>query len=279
MRLVAKTRATSPSVISLATGELYNWAKGRYISWREKKKVYLNLFGFLNNADFIVSSKLDYIPDQTPGLSAWDDPDVRTAKAIFEGVANISTENVKIDRLALNTQIDLKSNICSMGGPLFNKFSRWLMGYEIPSDNFSNIPELPYVINFQPDERCIGKGFDELKKIHPTPNYTIMNQESGEDIYIPELNPYTNELMRDYGMIIKTKSIHKVARSAGRKNLMIAGCYHVGTEAGGYIMEKEDILNHIWKSVNDKDFQAIYVAFVRDGHPIDVELLEVLPLE
>ena len=89
----------------------------------------------------------------------------------------------------------------------------------------------------------------------------------------------TNELMRDYGMIIKTKSIHKVARSAGRKNLMIAGCYHVGTEAGGYIMEKEDILNHIWKSVNDKDFQAIYVAFVRDGHPIDVELLEVLPLE
>lgn len=105
-----------------------------------------------------------------------------------------------------------------------------------------------------------------------------MNKDTKEDCYIPELNPYTNELIRDFGMIIKTKSIHKKARYAGRKNLIIAGGTHAGTEKGGHVLGRESILSKIWDSVGGRGFQAIYLAIVKDGHPIDVELLEVLPL-
>ena len=147
---------------------------------------------------------------------------------------------------------------------------------------------MPYSFNLEPEKKQKGKNFEELQNEVSEPNWCIMESKTKKNMYIPEYYrrdeiQEKSRCLRDYGMIIKVRSIIEKGRVAGRKNLMVAGCHGPGTIAAAMALGDLSILERIWNEVGDKDFQAIIMCENRRGKegldlPIRVSLLEVCEL-
>lgn len=269
--LVAPTvTSTAISAITIGVFERINWS---YRRWQERKELYQNLLGFASDADYFIGAR--YPQREHP----WSDSDTNAAIRMLEAIPGVFWERPRVEKMeAALVEPSLDRNLCFFGSSLANSFSGYVAGdiSEAQEDkiNLDYAPELPYRFYFELDPCSKGKTLDELKETRPKPNWCIKNTRTGE-MYIPQYDRLTDHYVRDYGMVVKIKSIHEDARIRGQKNLMIAGCHGPGTEAAAMALNDVDILRKIFDEVGDRDFQAILATIVDNGIPTGVTLLHV----
>lgn len=282
LRLFARTKDTSPPSLEIFINNVVSpsvpmvlpiaWSEIRRRIFKEfeRRRIVSKLFGFCRNADFVIGMRKPWIED-----NPWGSYDVIAVEDTLTNLSKVFAGRPEIPEKDTSPEFDPSRNIISVGGPIPNTFTRKVMGVQKPDDE----SRLPYSFNLTPPGYK-GKTFLELQKMEPEPNWGIMKSDTNEEIYIPEYyeKGERGKCRRDYGMIIKVKSVIENA-PRGRKNLVLAGCHGFGTIAAARALGDENILRTIWEKVGDKDFQAIIMCDVNEKDEIEyIELLEVTQL-
>jgi hypothetical protein len=228
-----------------------------------------DLYGFLTNSELVIGTRY-------PSRNICSPSDVRAVLEIIDNVPFSVNPEVKVKNMQQLPK--LQGSICSFCG-LANDFDAWIIGdgekpdVEGLSDDL--LPKLPYKFNFRLEPRCANLTINEIKKLDPPPNASIMETNSHRNVYIPRFDRNTGNYMRDYLMIVKMSSPHVEGNIRGDKCLIIAGCHGIGTEAGPIALRSNDILKQIWDKVGDDDFQAIFAVHAEEQIPKRVSLLQV----
>ncbi len=248
------------------------WLAKETILDKEHRDLLDDLFGFIRNASLIVGKRY-------PGAdnSVCED-DVQAVLSIAGFIPLTLAAKPEI-RETMDSDINFNGNICSIGSPITSQFSGWMMGFpfELHSEMEPDfIPDLPYTINYQVEDRCKGKTIDRIRDMDdPLPNRSIKDTQTDEDIYIPTYDPNTMTYTKDYLLVIKTRSIHAEGRAHGYKNLVVAGCHRSGTRAIELVLKDKDMLQRIFDEVGDDDFEAVISVDVEKTEPKRVKLLNV----
>lgn len=277
-RLLLRTRDLSPPIIeilSFAFGatafgwQVFGAIRSKIDAWRERKEIYYSLFGFSLNADFITNNP----PEEELRKGTWAITDLYAAEEavgfLLKGFAQ--KPEVKLEGKG-QPGPDFRRNIVSLGGPCNNRFSRWIMkakdsnGLEEPPSNLNltleDLPELPF--NFGYDlEESRDLTWEQRKTLRM--NWPIKKMKGKTIIYTPEIyygSDNRRVCKRDYGMIVKVRSLHREGRQEGRWNLMLAGCHGAGSLGAAKALGDEDILEQIWREVKTKEFQAVLAVEV-----------------
>ena len=288
-KLLVRTREKFESpvvdIISIASGiaHIYEWVRGKFKGFIEKTECYQNLFRFLDNCDFFIGKRY---PQKKK--DPWSYYDIIAIKEIIDSLPGIF-DKPKIKKIKDNEKIEFKDNLCSIGGPIPNKFTRLIFGLEMDETKksiikyygeklefFDSVPNLKYRFNLEIGGRCAS--LDELKSLYPEPNEPNWTIIGGGEEFIPEFRE--GRYVRDYGMLIKVKHPIKEARRLGKRVLVIAGCHGVGTYGSASLLKKDGILKEIWEKVGDSDFQCLVmvdsVGKRGDEKIIRVELLDIV---
>lgn len=277
----------APGAIEII-GLIRSWVK----HWKQRKELYDNLFGFCANADFFTNREvIGELSEERKEIYDIGDLDglIRLLEPLIKNIFAIRPKDPK----HFEAPVELSRNLVSIGGPFRNRFSRWMMKIDPPpveGIKISDIPTLTYTFNlglFKLPAENVGEHLERREQEEGQKlNFPIA--KDGVDLYIPEVYYPVDEARRkageyectrDYGMVIKMKSIHEKGRRNGMKNMMIAGCHSYGTQGAAMMLGEEEVLKEIWEKVGDQDFQVVIAVSVRERKPQRVELLDIVPLK
>lgn len=258
---------------------------------RDKKAAHENLFPFLGNADYLIPllyPRKEYVDSISMAKKI-----APSTTGVFQRLARIMPfispkEPVYAPSEVLT--VDWSKNLCSIGGPLINNCSGLMMGCSHQDDlkelGLNRPPTFPFIFNFNLEGRFDCKLSEEKiidiirTKYFGTEeiiNYSIATE--GKDLYVPLFDPNTKKYIRDYGIVIKMKSLLRGGMHRGFKYMLFMGCHGGGTLGTGQLISEAKLLQKIENEVGDHDFQAVVsVVLDKNEKPKRVKLAELVDL-
>ena len=250
-----------------------------------------SLHGFVK--DSIVT-----IGNVNPWVEGSIHPDDRETLGLFKNwIFAHFKENQKVEYIhgkigSLTDSKSLNRNICSIGGPATNLFTRYGMGYDQKGETWA--PVLPFTYPLKQAEELAKK--EKITVVQERqgqrweePNWYIANR-NGNPRYFPSINVESKTLRDDYfQIIVAPNTFTKEAFFSGRKHMMIASAHGVSSLAIKEILEDDKILESLYE-VNKKTgyYQAIVKipeikyeeskkGYFPSGHPVLCEAVSLEP--
>jgi len=178
----------------------------------------------------------------------------------------------KVDEL----KIDLRRNLCTIGGPVASNITAIGMGYCLNDPSKYNT-DLPYIFDLTLGGKLRGKTLNQIRKESASKEYNwwIIDSSNRKPKYIPEQSYFKYRETRyrvDYGMIIVKYHPVEELREKGKKLLILAGCHGEGTLACVEALRNVEILRQIKsKREGSEEFQAIIKAEISGYRRIDAQ--------
>lgn len=253
----------------------------------EQKSLQQRLFGLLMREDMYVNMPAEHpIYKLAPGKTYPDDEE--TLKGIFRSIYNYFRAQREFRYYKELGVLDIRENICSIGGPVSNGLIRAGMGYVNRAGGlmYTDKPEtdLSLVFNLANPEHiekaiCIEKG----GLLFTQPNWSIINKKTGE-LYKPDTR-IDGYLETDYLLItVKPSNLTKEAEARGKVQGIFGACHGVGCKAFPKVLDDLEMLKKIDEgSKGSKYFQTVVKVTKikhkkRESVPQEIEHIVTLPL-
>lgn len=216
--------------------------RGALIRKRIKKEYIEDLFGFIADSDI------------STGRVSLDD---ETSLAVFrKWFYTHFKRNRPIEECVELPVIDMNKHLCSIGGPVDHRLTRYVMGYE-KSGKFIK-PVLPYHF---PIREVEAKNITVIRK-YKEAEWKVKNWYIADRDGNPKFVPGTDRnrvLNKDYVMLIVVpNTLTEQSIYLGQKHLVIACTHGLAQLAVGDLLESEAVLKELMKVRRQTEyFQAI----------------------
>jgi hypothetical protein len=242
--------ATSEIIIRLVAWLLPKQVQRREAG-KERREIAHKLFGVLARAYVVPGCEN---PQFAPSVHPYDR---EALKAVRDILHRFFKEGRQEGRLDISGLPDLNFDICSIGGPVSHKFTKFAMGYNQAGK--LEAPTLPFVYDLA------GAESSNVRVVHKyrnttwrPPNWYLINARTRKPDFGKPVVGNEGFLKTDFlTLVVAPNTFTKRAFEEGKKHLMIAGAHGIANTAVRYVFGKK-----VLEVIREKSQKADYFQVI-----------------